>query len=286
MQIFEILLSPDSWKRTSSVPALVRLLQAFLQKAPNEISQGDRLTKVLGIFDTLIQASSTSEQGFYVLNTVIESLPYDVITPYISHIWAAIFRELQKRRTVKLLKSLLIFISLFLVKHGWSNLIDTMNAVQPGIFSVILTQFWIPNLKLITGDIELKLTTVASTRLICESPVLLDPAASVSWGKMVDSIVTLLSRKEQDRVEDEADMPDIAENVGYTATFVRLYNAGKNEEDPLPDIKDPRKFFVATLSQLCAHSPGRFPNVISENVDPANQAALLQLCNTYNVALV
>jgi exportin-2 (importin alpha re-exporter) len=286
MQIFEILLSPDSWKRTSSVPALVRLLQAFLQKAPNEISQGDRLTKVLGIFDTLIQSSSTSEQGFYVLNTVIESLPYDVITPYISHIWAAIFRELQKRRTVKLLKSLLIFISLFLVKHGWSNLIDTMNAVQPGIFSVILTQFWIPNLKLITGDIELKLTTVASTRLICESPVLLDPAASVSWGKMVDSIVTLLSRKEQDRVEDEADMPDIAENVGYTATFVRLYNAGKNEEDPLPDIKDPRKFFVATLSQLCAHSPGRFPNVISENVDPANQAALLQLCNTYNVALV
>ncbi|KAI5403285.1 hypothetical protein KIW84_050740 [Lathyrus oleraceus] len=31
MQIFEILLSPDSWKRASNVPALVRLLQVFLQ---------------------------------------------------------------------------------------------------------------------------------------------------------------------------------------------------------------------------------------------------------------
>ncbi|XP_057454837.1 exportin-2 [Lotus japonicus] len=287
MQIFEILLSPESWKRASNVPALVRLLQAFLQKAPNQICQGDRLTKVLGIFDTLIQASSTSEQGFYVLNTVIESLEYDAIKPYISHIWAALFRELQRRRTsVKLIKSLLIFMSLFLIKHGTSNVVDTMNSVQPGIFTMILNQFWIPNLKLITGAIELKLTAVASTRLICESPVLLDPAASASWGKMVDSIVTLLSRPEEDRVEEELDMPDIAENVGYTATFVRLYNAGKKEEDPLKDIADPRQFFVASLSQLSTVSPGRYPKVISENVDPANQSALVQLCNTYNHSIV
>ncbi|PNY05507.1 exportin-2-like protein [Trifolium pratense] len=225
MQIFESMLSPDSWKTASNVPALVRLLQAFLEKAPNEISQGDRLNKVLGIFDTLIQSSSTSEQGFYVLNTVIESLQYEFIKPHISCIWNAIFREIQKRQTVKLLKSLLIFISLFLIKHGSSNVVDTINAVQPDLFSVILTQLWIPNLKLITGDIELKLTAVASTRLICESPVLLD---SVSW-----------------------------ENVGYTATFVRLQNAGKNKEDPLKEIRYPQEFFIASLSRLCAHSPGR-----------------------------
>lgn len=286
MQIFELLLSPETWKRASNVPALVRLLQAFLQKAPNEISQGDRLTKVLGIFDTLVQSSSTSEQGFYVLNTVIESLQYDAIKPYISHIWAALFRELQKRRTVKFIKSLLIFMSLFLIKHGSANVVDTMNAVQPDIFVVILNQFWIPNLKHITGAIELKLTAVASTRLICESPVLLDPAACVSWGKMVDSIVTLLSRPEEDRVAEEPDMPDITENAGYTTTFVLLYNAAKKEEDPLKDIRDPRQFFVASLSRLSALSPGRYPKVISENVDPANQAALLQLCNTYNLPIV
>ncbi|KAK7338072.1 hypothetical protein VNO77_18670 [Canavalia gladiata] len=286
MQIFEILLSPDSWKRSPNVPALVRLLQAFLQKAPNEINQGDRLTKVLGIFDTLVQSSSTSEQGFYVLNTVIESLEYDVIKPYISHIWAALFRELQRRRTIKLIKSLLIFMSLFLIKHGSSNLVDTMNGVQPDIFNVILSQFWIPNLKLITGAIELKLTAVASTRLICESPILLDPAAAESWGKMVDSIVTLLSRPEQDRAEEESDVPDITENVGYTATFIRLHNAGKKEEDPLKDTRDPREFFLTSISRLSALSPGRYPKVINEIVDPVNQAALLQFCNTYNLTIV
>ncbi|BAT87834.1 hypothetical protein LR48_Vigan09g163900 [Vigna angularis] len=286
MQIFVILLSPDSWKRSPNVPALVRLLQAFLQKAPNEINQGDRLTKVLGIFDTLVQSSSTSDQGFYVLNTVIESLEYDVIKPYISHIWAALFRELQRRRTVKLIKSLLIFTSLFLIKHGPSNLVDTMNGVQPDIFNVILSQFWIPHLKMITGAIELKLAAVASTRLICESPILLDPAAAESWGKMVDSIVTLLSRPEQERTEEEPAVPDITENVGYTAAFVRLYNAGRKEEDPLKDISDPKEFFVASLSRLSSLSPGRYPKVINELVDPANQAALLQLCNRYNLTIV
>ncbi|CAJ2666543.1 unnamed protein product [Trifolium pratense] len=91
-------------------------------------------------------------------------------------------------------------------------------------------------------------------------------------------VVSLSNKKagtKQDRVEDQADIPDIPENVGYTATFVRLQNAGKNKEDPLKEIRYPQEFFIASLSRLCAHSPGRYPKIIGENVDPMNQAALL-----------
>ncbi|KAL0002315.1 hypothetical protein SO802_016096 [Lithocarpus litseifolius] len=289
MQIFEILLSPESWKKASNVPALVRLLQAFLQKAPRELKHEGRLIKVLEIFNTLISSPSTAEQGFYVLNTVIESLEYDVIEPNIRNIWVILFGQLQKWRAVKFLKSFLILMSLFVVKHGSVELVDSMNSVQANIFSVIVKQFWIPNLKLITGAIELKLTAVASTRLICflgKPPALLDAVNVELWGKMLDSIVTLLSRPEQDRVEEEQEMPDIAENVGYTATFVRLYNAGKKEEDPLKDIKDPKEVLVASLAGLSSQTPGRYPQIINQYLDPANQAALLQLCNTYNCQIV
>ncbi|KAK4411517.1 Exportin-2 [Sesamum angolense] len=189
MEIFAILLMPESWKKSANVPALVRLLQAFLRKAPHELNQQGRLSSVLGIFNTLVSSPSTDEQGFYVLNTVIENLGYDVIHPYISHIWVALFKRLQYNRTVKFIKSLVIFMSLFLVKHGPEKLVGSMNAVQPDVFHTILEQFWIPNLKLITGSTELKLTSVASTRLICESVSPLDPKL---WGKMLDSIVTLI----------------------------------------------------------------------------------------------
>uniref|UniRef100_A0A803NV49 Uncharacterized protein n=1 Tax=Cannabis sativa TaxID=3483 RepID=A0A803NV49_CANSA len=166
--------------------------------------------------------------------------------------------------------------------HGSTNLVETMNAVQPNIFKEILAQFWVPNLKHITGPIETKLTAVASTRLLCESPILLDAMATELWGKMLDSVVTLVSRPEEDRVEEEPEMPDLAENVGYTASFVRLFNAGKKEEDPLKEIKDPKEFLVASLATLSASNPGRFPQVISQYLDPANQTALLHLCSTYN----
>ncbi|XP_044492917.1 exportin-2-like [Mangifera indica] len=286
MEIFKLLLLPESWKRSSNVPALVRLLQAFLQKAPHEITQEGRLSQVLGIFNMLVASPSTDEQGFYVLNTVIEYLEYNAISSYIIHIWNALFTRLQKNRTIKFIKSFLIFMSLFLIKHGSVNLINTMNAVQSDIVIVILEQFWMPNLKLITGSIEVKLTAVASTRLICESPMFLDGAALRLWGKMLDSIVTLLSRPEEERVEEEPEMPDIAESVGYTAAFVSLFNAGKKEEDPLKDIRDPKEFLVVSLARISASSPGRYPQIISENLEAANQTALLQLCNTYNCPVV
>lgn len=283
VQIFEILLLPDSWKKSANVPALVRLLRAFLQKAPNELNQQGRLSSVLGIFNTLVSSPSTDEQGFYVLNTVIDNLGYDIISPYISHIWVALFKRLQSNRTVKFVKNLIVFMSLVLVRHDTQNLVASMNAVQPDIFRTVVEQFWIPNLKLITGPTEVKLTSVASTRLISESPNVLDPKL---WGKMLDSIVTLLSRPEQERVEEEPEVPDFGETVGYNATFVNLYNATKKEEDPVKDIKDPKQYLVASLSRLSSASPGTYPLIINENLDQANQAALLQLCNSFAVSIV
>ncbi|XP_027115455.2 exportin-2 [Coffea arabica] len=283
VEIFKILLLPESWKKSANVPALVRLLQAFLRKSPLEMIQKERLESVLGIFSRLVSSPSTDDQGFYVLNTVIENVAYDVIFPFVQQIWVILFNRLSSSKTVKFVKNLIIFMSLFLVKYGSQTLADTINAVQPDIFRTILEQFWVPNLKLITGSLELKLTSVASTKLICQSPDNLD---SKTWGKLLDSIVTLLSRPEEDRVDDEPDIPDFGETTGYNATFVHLYNVGKKEDDPLKEIKDPKQFLVGSLANLCGASPGMYTPVIGQFLEQSNQAALLQLCNTYNVSLV
>ncbi|CAN6993586.1 unnamed protein product [Brassica oleracea var. botrytis] len=171
MEMFLLLLapSPNSWS-SHEVPALVRLLQAFLQKAPqNEVTQKNLLGQVLGMFDKLVKTPSTVEQGCYVLNTVIEYMEYGVIAPYMTFVWSSLFTHLEQKKSVKLQKCLVIFISLFLVKHGPANLVDTMNAVQRNIFIAIVDRFWIPDLKLIMGTMEVKLTAVAATRLICGS---------------------------------------------------------------------------------------------------------------------
>ncbi|XP_072985086.1 exportin-2 [Typha latifolia] len=286
MQLFQVLLSPESWKRSASAPALVRLLQAYLQKVPSEMNREERLLQVLGIFSRLVSAPSTEELGFFVLNTVVENLGYDMIAPHLKDIWAALFTRLQNRRTVKFVNSLVIFMSLVLVKHGPGILVDSINVVQPNIFTAILQQFWIPNLRLISGAIEVKLTVVASTRLICEAPGLLNVSAAELWGKMLDSIITLLTKSEQNGVELEEDAPDIHETVGYSVSFARLHYAGKREEDPLKEIRDPKQYLVTSLAGLSVQSPGRFGAVIEKNLDPSSKAMLLQLCATYNSVIV
>ncbi|GJV23332.1 exportin-2 [Tanacetum coccineum] len=286
MQIFDILLTPDLWKKSANVPALVRLLQSFLQQAPTELTREGKLRNVLGIFNKLVSSPSTEEQGFHILNPVIENLGYNVLAEYMNHIWATLFTRLQNNKTPRLVRCLIIFMSLFLVKHGIQTLVDSVNSVQANLFNAILGQFWIPTLKTITGNTEVKLSAVASTKLLCESPSLLDPAAEELWGKLLDGIVTLLSQPEEQRVEDEPEVPDFGEATGYQATFVRLHNAGRREEDPLKEIQDPKPFCVALLANLSNQFRGRFPPVIARYLSQANQAALLQLCNSYKLAIV
>ncbi|XP_071696769.1 exportin-2-like [Rutidosis leptorrhynchoides] len=286
MQIFDILLTPDLWKKSANVPALVRLLQSFLRQASNELKTEGRLVQVLGIFNQLVSSPSTEEQGFHILNPLIENLGYNVMSEYMNHIWASLFTRLQNSKTPRLVRCLIIFMSLFLVKHGIQTLVDSINSVQANLFQAILGQFWIPNLKTITGNIEVKLSAVASSKLLCESQALLDPAAEELWGKLLDGIVTLFSQPEEQRIEDEPEVPDFGETTGYQATFVRLQNAGKKEEDPLKDIQDPKHYSVALLANLSSQFRGRFPPVITKYLSQANQAALLQLCNSYNLAIV
>ncbi|XP_071716769.1 exportin-2-like [Rutidosis leptorrhynchoides] len=285
MQIFDILLTPDLWKKSANVPALVRLLQSFLQRASNELQREGRLVQVIGIFNQLVSSPSTEEQGFHILNPLIENLRYDVIAEYMNHVWASLFTRLQNSKTPRLVRCLIIFMSLFLVKHGIQTHVDSINSVQPNLFHAILSQFWIPDLKTITGNIEVKLSAVASSKLLCESQSLLDPAAEELWGKLLDAIVTLLSQPEEQRVEDESEVPDFGEATGYQAVFVRLHNAGKREEDPLKEIQDPKNYTVALLANLSLQFRGRFPPVITRDLSQANQAALLQLCNSYNLAI-
>lgn len=78
MNLFSPLLTPLLWERSANVPALVRLLQAYLHKAPQEIIAQQKLGAVLGVFQKLIASRHTDHQGFFILNTIVESLPVEV----------------------------------------------------------------------------------------------------------------------------------------------------------------------------------------------------------------
>jgi len=180
--------------------------------------------------------------------------------------------------------------SLVLIRYGSGVLVNSIDAIQPNLFTQILQRFWIPNLKLIKGALEVKLTAVASTKLLCESTVLLDAATVECWGKLLDSAVLLLSRTNQDGAQQEqndgADAVDIQKTSGYSVSFVRLQYARKSEDDLLKEVNDSKQFLVTSLATLSAQSPVRFGPVIEQHVESKNKSALLQLCAAYNANIV
>ena len=46
---------------------------------------------------------------------------------------------------------------------------------------------------------------------------------------MLDSTMNFLARPEEDRVEEEIEIPYLEETIGYTTTFAQLYNVRKKE---------------------------------------------------------
>jgi exportin-2 (importin alpha re-exporter) len=196
-------------------------------------------------------------------------------------IWNILFTRLQYRSTVKFIKSLIVFASLFGVKHSPGQVIETINLVQPDLFSTILDKIWIPNLVSISGDIETKLCAVFATMLV--GP-LFQTSKEMYVGRLVNSVMTLLVKPEEERVEDDKDVPDMDEVAGYVAVYAQLHNAAKKEDDPLKDVKDPKEFVAKTLAAV-SQQYRSLSTVLQQGMEPSNMAALGQFCSTYGVTL-
>uniref|UniRef100_A0A803LF22 Exportin-2 n=1 Tax=Chenopodium quinoa TaxID=63459 RepID=A0A803LF22_CHEQI len=182
MQFCNYLLLPDPWTKSADVPALVRLLQAFLRMVPNELELDKVLLYTRSFFLTPGQRSKLFLCSTRLLRTLGTKQLLDIF-----HSFCLCCLTISRiTGPQSLLGALSYFMSLIIVKHGWNNLVDAFEGfdrVQPGILLTILELFWVPNLKQITGAIETKLTAVASTKLLCECPALLKPESSKVWVK-------------------------------------------------------------------------------------------------------
>jgi exportin-2 (importin alpha re-exporter) len=69
------LITPMLWERQGNIPALVRLLQAYLLKGGRQIVQANHLNSILGIFQKLIASKTHDHEGFFLLESIISALP-------------------------------------------------------------------------------------------------------------------------------------------------------------------------------------------------------------------
>uniref|UniRef100_A0A9L0S446 Exportin-2 n=1 Tax=Equus caballus TaxID=9796 RepID=A0A9L0S446_HORSE len=270
MALFPHLLQPVLWERTGNIPALVRLLQAFLERGSNTIASAaaDKIPGLLGVFQKLIASKANDHQGFYLLNSIIEHMPPESVDQYRKQIFILLFQRLQSSRTTKFLKSFLVFINLYCIKYGALALQEIFDGIQPKMFGMVLEKIIIPEIQKVSGYVEKKICAVGITKLLTECPPMMDTEYTKLWTPLLQSLIGLFELPEDDTIPDEEHFIDIEDTPGYQTAFSQLAFAGKKEHDPVGQmVNNPKVHLAQSLHKLSTACPGRVPSMVSTSLN-------------------
>ncbi|XP_003732887.1 exportin-2 isoform X2 [Callithrix jacchus] len=270
MALFPHLLQPVLWERTGNIPALVRLLQAFLERGSNTIASAaaDKIPGLLGVFQKLIASKANDHQGFYLLNSIIEHMPPESVDQYRKQIFILLFQRLQNSKTTKFIKSFLVFINLYCIKYGALALQEIFDSIQPKMFGMVLEKIIIPEIQKVSGNVEKKICAVGITKLLTECPPMMDTEYTKLWTPLLQSLIGLFELPEDDTIPDEEHFIDIEDTPGYQTAFSQLAFAGKKEHDPVGQmVNNPKIHLAQSLHKLSTACPGRVPSMVSTSLN-------------------
>lgn len=278
MDLFPMLLQPILWERHGNVPALTKLLQAYVKRGGQQIIDQGKLMGLLGVFQKLIASRTHDHEGFYLISTMIEHMPWAGLEPSFKQIIMLLFQRLQTSKTTKYVKGYLVFMSLFAGKQTASVLQATVDGVQPKLFGMMIEKLFVADLQKISGMDERKICAVGVTKMLTEIPLFLDdPDYCQKWTPLLQALIGLFELPEDESVPDDEHFIDVEDTPGYQTAFSKLAFASSKSTDPFPTIPDAKEFLAKQLYKLSVNKPGKLTALITQGLD--QQAA--QFLQTY-----
>ncbi len=98
-----------------------------------------QLQPLLGVFQKLLASKALDHEGFRVLQAVYLYIPPTSLASYLPTVWQLLLQRLQSTRTPKLQRLFVGFVMLVVAKEGVGAAQDALNALQAGLFVMLLT---------------------------------------------------------------------------------------------------------------------------------------------------
>jgi len=265
LALFQFLLVPVLWERPGNIKPLVRLLQAYISRGPAQVVATGKTEALLGVFQKLIASKTNDHEGFYLLQTMVEHFPSDVVNQYVRSIFQLLFQRLTSSKTTKFVKSFLVFISIYVIKYGGGSLQQVVDGIQAKMFGMVCERLIVLEVQKVSGATERKICAVGMTKLLCETPVMLADDYAAMWPQVLQALVGLFELPEDDSVPDDEHFIDIEDTPGYQTAYSQLIFAGKRELEggPVKGVEDPAIFLAQSLSKLSQSCPGKLSPMIS-----------------------
>jgi len=281
--------TPSAWERKGNIPALTRLLSAYIQQAADDVVRENYFTKILGVWQKLISSKANEQCSFELLKAVVLFVPQNALNSAVPQILNIILTRLHKAKTDRFSKLVSNFFALFVGKYGAQLFFDELNKIQPSLAIMLITQVWLPSLsKNPPVRMDAKIQVVALTKVCCETSAMLgDDNARALWGRCVAASVFLLTSKAAMIGQEVTDEGTEEIEITYDSTFSALRFARKPVEDPFPEIENPSQSFVQALHSLSSNQPGVLQSILQQSLssDPKLSAGLEHMLRNANLTI-
>ena len=256
------LLNPTLWESPGNRPALVRLLQSYLQIGAAQLAENGQLSPILGIFQKLVASRANDHHAFNLLLAITIYTPLPTLKPYLKTVITLLLTRLQASRTAKFTRNFCHYIATFLClgidkdvnseECGVNVLIAVMDSIQPSLFLNVLKGVLMEAIPTVLGNIERKTTVIGYGAFATSNFALSSPQFLAEVPALLKQIVMLIedpkvkeSKAQADALKtsdgsvadnnEDLDSLEIEES-GYQASFARLATLGDLKLDPVPTI--------------------------------------------------
>jgi len=268
--LFPPLLSPVLWDRKGNIPALTRLLQAYLSKGAIEIVAKGQFLGMLGVFQKLVASRSNEVQAFELLGTILHFVPFEALQPHLKQLIQLLLTRLQKGKTERYVRLVTTFFAQYIGQFGPQKYFEVFDSVQAGIGLMILTSIWLPRLQSdIPVHMEAKIQVVGLTKILCETPALLTNDVNGICFQVLCNLVRIMTSTDT-AFNNVPDKDDTDIEVGYDPTFSRLHFASKPQLDPFSQIQDPSLAFAQGLLTVYRQFPDQIRTLVQKMKDDQN----------------
>lgn len=295
------LLTPALWQSRGNVPALVRLLQAYLSKAASAMVSNNQIPAVLGIYQQLIASRINDEFGFELMQTAFEFVDEGALQPYKQAVLTLMLTRLQTSRTEKFSRGFVAFVATLscLQKPGYPQAVmEAFEAVQPGLFSQLMQGIILPELPKTTPR-KRPVVLVGYGRLLTQVPALLEeplatslfiPTLTTLVGLLADtSIANKGSMEAQQAEEDELFAEEWEEQNTFQAGFSKLSAStpiagSRDVTRAVTGGKGGREWLMESLGECSKRNGGKVGGLLGR-LPADGQGALQQMLSQQGVQI-
>ncbi|KAF9198134.1 importin-alpha export receptor [Haplosporangium sp. Z 27] len=271
------LVQPTLWQQQGNIPALVKLLQSYLQKGASWIVANNHLEPLLGVFQKLVSSKINDHHAFELLQTMIIYVPMSILGNYMKPVLIMLLSRFQNHKTDKFKKGFVNFSFFYMAidKEGtgpdayWA-LFET---VQAGLFVQFLKTVWLTEAQKVSGRIERKTCAVAMVRLAIGSKTITEGNNfDAAWPAVMTALVKFFEAPQDvkgaaaDAAEDDDLYAIDIEESGYQAQFSQLTSASSSKVDPTAAVQDPKQLLVEGVVRFNQTYPGRMNLIANDEI--------------------